>query len=193
MVVDRNGLPLGVYELPYMADLNAVSDQRELLENLLRDSQRGFHQALNINVDANLLAHNHGLDIFDDWQYFIRRAAERRHVVLGLHEMIAFHLSRSRASMQSRIRERVDSRGRPTEGAILQIEVLGHDGRHWVRVPRRWGEWRLRETAGYENTLDGLPDGDGVELETRNETVFGQEVTLIRLTADIELVEVVYR
>jgi hypothetical protein len=54
-VLDHNGLPLGLYEVPLIADGLATAEQMERLEALLTQSQRDTHQAIGVHMAGDLL------------------------------------------------------------------------------------------------------------------------------------------
>jgi len=169
-VLDGNGLPLGLLELPILVPAAAEPDL-ERFEQLLRRSQRAHHQAIGVEIPALMFDAERPVALFDAWQSITSSARRREHVILSAGRLAAHHRLRTETTLTTTV-VRDPTATEPDAAFRLEISVgVGEDPEPlWISLPQQVGERRFRE-------LDH-------ELRERQVRVFGQERLLLEIPAD---------
>jgi hypothetical protein len=102
-VIDRNGLPLPLYELPFLAsdESRLRVDDVDVLAKLLRESKAGFHQLVTASVDADSMARQPRSDTLESYLAAIALASEQKLWITQVVEYVLFYDSRRSAEMVS--------------------------------------------------------------------------------------------
>ena len=177
-VLDRNGLPLPLFELPtVISDLTSV-EQTERLQQFLRRSQRSHHQAFPIHVGSDIFERDVALDVFDAWRRVVDSARRRGHIVMSGEEYVRSELTRRNLALSSRSRR--TEAGRYT----ITIDVDMGDSGLWLHVPAEVAGTSFREAH---------TAAEGEALNTREVRVFGLEQVLLQPPSGVSQIEVLYR
>ena len=177
-VLDRNGLPLSLFELPVaISDLASV-EQTERLQQFLRRSQRSHHQVFTVHVGGDVFERTNALDAFDAWQRVVDSAGRRGHSVVSAEEYLRAELTRRSMKLSSRVRRTEDGR----HAISIEVDTGGSD--LWLRVPAEVAGMAFREARATR---------DETVLETREVRVFGLEQVLLRPPEGETQIEAVYR
>lgn len=129
-VLDQDGMPLPLWEWPFVSQEDWAGADPEFLLGLLDDSTRAWHQA------PVLLLHPHRLVATEEGQRFlegfVRRARERRHLLTSMLSHHDFLRMRARARMQSRVR-----------GEVLEADLFAPGPGLAVHLPATLAEIHL--------------------------------------------------
>jgi hypothetical protein len=141
-VLDQDGLPLPLWEWPFVSQEDWAGADQAFLLGLLDDSARAWHQA------PVLLLHPHRLVATAEGkglvEAFVQRARQRRHLLttmLGYHDFLRM---RARARMQSRLQGEVLKADLFAPGpglavhlpaTLKEVQIDGEPARtRWIRL-----------------------------------------------------------
>jgi hypothetical protein len=191
LVLDDNGLPFGIYEVPVVVPALVTPEQLERFEALLRASQRTLHQTLTVRLSADMFARNDPLARYDAWRWLLGVARERGHLLLDLGRYVDFAHERRLSDLTSEVVHTANPSGDEPR-LRLRIRAVPQSSRLWLRVPREVGEWRWREVRVRR---DGEERGEErVEVpEVRQVEQLGVAYVLVQLAQGEQHVEVTYR
>lgn len=129
-VLDQDGMPLPLWEWPFVSQEDWAGANLEFLSGLLDDSTRAWHQA------PVLLLHPHRLVATEEGrrlvEAFVHRARQRRHRLTTMLEYHDFLRMRAQARMQSRMR-----------GEVLEAELFAPGPGLAVHLPATLKEVRV--------------------------------------------------
>lgn len=166
--IDRNSLPLPVYEIPYiLSDTAGLGpDDRTLLIKFFKESRAGFHQLLTIDIDADAMVRHPRVHTMETWMQAFELAKEERHWVTTLPEYMLHYEGRRRAQLRSQFN---------TETRTLTVRaelpaIQRYTSPDWLPSPAVSVPWRYEGLSIDSITLDrkGLDlttvarSGDGV-------------------------------
>lgn len=183
--IDRNGLPLPIYEMPYVLSDTAGfgADGTSVLATLLKESRGGYHNLLTLDIDADAMAHQPRPQTLETWMQALELARQEKHWVTNLREFVMFFDARRQASLRSRFdpdtRTLSLTADVPSVAAVRDGAPLPAPG---LAVPLRYGSSIIESVT---------VDGRAIELNTLGRSGDGV-LALISTSPGVRKVEVRY-
>lgn len=122
-----NGLPYGIYELPFISAEDLGGADAAFMERMLKQSQQQTHQALSMLFHPNAFKWHPSLTNYDTWKGLCTQAQRYAHVPMTMSGLSQFWRQRAQSHIQQQLRGRHLS---------LKVSIVG-DGQSIV-LPARW-------------------------------------------------------
>ncbi|MBA2660867.1 MAG: hypothetical protein H0U74_01115 [Bradymonadaceae bacterium] len=149
LAFDSRGMPLGVREMPVIVPAQAIAGPS--LEELLRISAEGHHQALTVSMDPALFADFPDAERFEKWLAMFQSVQDAEHVMTSALRFDTYQRNRRAGSIRSRLVERAplpeNARSSATapnhQGTVLRISAEAKARNMFIVVPQNLGERRF--------------------------------------------------
>ncbi|MGM0556787.1 MAG: hypothetical protein ACQEVA_10455 [Myxococcota bacterium] len=202
LALGRNGLPLGIRELPVVYPAHAVKGPD--LEELLKTSRDGHHQTIGWSVDPEMFADYPDMERFELWLEVFELARRHGHIITSATRIDSFQRSRRAGRISSEIVESAQLPGRSKLakaedqddenvgfGTLLRITVESKRRGLSLVIPATMGKREFYSArAGVNRVAGELVSGD---IETQSEQITGFDVRRIPLDQGFNTIDVYYR
>lgn len=217
--LDANGIPLPVMEIPFLTAEDLGDVDSAYLYKLFRESQRGYHQSINLLFHPNAYVWRPSVELFDLWLSAYDLAEDTQHWITTMRFLYGFWKERRSASLSSRTRilpaetpedldapdpnkdkkkdepedilsNKNDAEPKPEPLQIIAEVNVSASG-HSLSVPVRIGEQSLSKVIRGDS--NGSPLLDDRTITPSVTHVIGERLALIPLNKGFNTITITYR